>query len=305
MGVMSSSTSALDRDAALLRRFAAALDRELSTADAVRAALTSDNWRPRDRDHGVVALGACEYGGTTTVSLQAIVHRDRVAVLTARVSWSGAPGPAQLEIFHETIGGRLAPDRDTHSASRTTRDEVVIAALHAERIAALGPPPAVDVPPALAASFATLTALDGDVMVGDVFGYAATRTPGSLAIAALVAARRADVVAVGLRGPCPDGRVFAAQALLSGWATTRRAWPRLLRASSGRPPPEHVEDPTHHRDLGRVAVAGAVGGHELRPGALDEALELRREDDVAGEAVALRGDQEAGSLLRHAVERGE
>lgn len=261
----------LDRDAALLRRFAAALDRELSTADAVRAALTSDNWRPRDRDHGVVALGACEYGGTTTVSLQAVVHRDRVAVLTARVSWSGAPGPAQLEIFHETIGGRLAPDRDTHSASRTTRDEAVIAALHAERIAALGPPPAVDVPPALAASFATLTALDGDVMVGDVFGYAATRTPGSLAIAALVAARRADVVAVALRGPCPGGRVFAAQALLSGDAGPATAddrctvWDTTVAELLAETPSRPRHAAADHRPGPRIAILPQEFARGLRP----------------------------------------
>ena len=59
---------------------------------------------------------------------------------------------------------------------------------------------------------------------------------------------------------------------------------------------KNVEDPTHHRGLGGVAFARAIGGHELRAIAFDEALELGREDDVAGEAVALRGDEQARTL---------
>ncbi len=59
------------------------------------------------------------------------------------------------------------------------------------------------------------------------------------------------------------------------------------------------------RGHGRVAVAGPVGGDELRSDALDEALELRRDDDVAGEAVALRRDEQARAAGLHAVERGE
>nr|MBA3463193.1 hypothetical protein [Deltaproteobacteria bacterium] len=103
---------------------------------------------------------------------------------------------------------------------------------HAARAVLLGPIPTPDIPAALESAYNELTGLH----VG-VIGVGRVGVAGRLAeqpIAAIVAARRIDLLRAILRGPNPVGRVNAACALLAGFANllddTDREAIRIIKA---------------------------------------------------------------------------
>lgn len=208
----------LARDAVVLGRLAVLLDAAPRMSAELRAAFAED-WHARDLGFGASAETAGEPAGTLAIRLDVIAHRGRLARWTAGVYGPGELAPDQLATLQAALGERLQRPPDAPAATTTRCDEAVLAALHAERLAALGEPPALEVPPALREPLGVLTEL-GSLIVGERCGFAGERTPGHAATAAILASRRPDLLAIALRGANVGGRVFAARALLRSGAAT-------------------------------------------------------------------------------------
>lgn len=211
-----SRSDLLARDAAALARLAALLDTNPRACDAVQAAFP-DDWHARDLGFGASAATSGEAAGTLTIRLDVTAHDGRLALWTAGVYWPGEPAADQRAVLRAALGERMEP-RST-SAVLASRDEAVLAALHAARIAALGEPPALVVPPALRGPVDLLTEL-GSLIVGERCGFAGQPTPGHAALTTILGVRRPDLLAIPLRGANVGGRVFAARGLLRSGAVT-------------------------------------------------------------------------------------
>ena len=206
--------SAESRDREALQRLADLLAAGTPSLAALRSAVGGE-WLVRDLGFGASAETGGEPAASLTIRVDAICHEGQVVRLTAGVYWYAEPGPAQLAALQEVLGARLTRRPDAPAACATREDEAALAALHQAREAVLGAPPACAVPAALAPALAVLTEV-GSLIVGERCGFAGRPTPGHAATTALVAARRADLLAAALRGATAGGRVFAARALLRG-----------------------------------------------------------------------------------------
>ena len=201
-----------------------ALGRAELTVELLREiAGSSDVREDRAIGFGARRVRLSLYGGYTTIWVVILAEepdeagRSRVAALAfeqrgspetwaavaprLREAWKGFPATGALG-EHD---GWLAYER---------RDADRIAELRARTEAALGTVPATEVPSELAPAFELLTSPYEQLVIGRNCSYTGAPPPGAVEIRAIVAAGRFDLVRLVLRGPNPEGRVWAAHALL-------------------------------------------------------------------------------------------
>jgi len=139
--------------------------------------------------------------------------RSRIAEL--RIDQIGTP-----EVW-PTLAPRLraAWGREAREIERGLRverkDEELLGELRAQVQRELGTPPPLDVPAGLLPAFELLSSPMEDLVLGRMYGEDGAPPPGREEMAALVAAGRFDLVRAVLRGMNPEGRAWAAHALLT------------------------------------------------------------------------------------------
>ena len=227
----------LASDRKLYTRLAAFLDEPIPTpARITELAASPGPFAPRvDLGFGAAELTVAVSAGTANARVAAVVFAERVAQLQILISWSYGGRPQQLADLRAACGGRLtvvAEAPGVHTARADRRDADVSAALDAARASELGATTPPDVPAELRLDFEALTALRCGVISIGAVGVAARPSPQPLA--AIVGARRIDLLRAILRGPNSAGRVSAACALLTSFPealdASDRAAIRLVRS---------------------------------------------------------------------------
>lgn len=190
------------------------------TVEGLRRELGSPDVR-EDRDIGFGARRVClaAYGGYTTVWLRMLAEtpadgaESRVAWLAVSQSGSSASWELVAADLRAAWARPLREDRWELAFEWIEPERA--RALSERTEAALGGGVAVDVPAEHARAFTRLTSPSEDLIVGQEFSIEGLPPPGADEIRALVAAERFDLVRAVLRGLNPEGRVYAAHALLA------------------------------------------------------------------------------------------
>jgi len=152
------------------------------------------------------------YGGYMTARVVVVVFESKVAAIEARFdggdTWTAA-APKVLAAW----GG--APQKLPHGFTHARLDDELLARHRAAIEARLGPNERkFDLPKDLRDAYLTLVSPLASYDFGESCGFAGLKPEGRKAVEALLAAKRPDLVRRALRGPNPEGRVYAAQALL-------------------------------------------------------------------------------------------
>jgi hypothetical protein len=210
----------LARDLKRVEQLRAALALPELTVEALQRALQSPDVR-EDRDIGCGArrVELAAYGGYTTAWIDVLAragdrgHESRVAALRIVQRGSTDPPPGVVAALREAwkddaslVGAEFERERE---------DAKLFAALRADTGKALGGRVGAEVPDELRVAFDRLASWSHDLIVGDSFGIDGGPPPGAGEIAALAGAQRFDLVSAVLRGFNPEGRVYAAHALLA------------------------------------------------------------------------------------------
>ncbi len=191
------------------------------TVEGLQRALGSPDVR-EDRDIGFGARRVClaAYGGYTTVWLRVLAEAPADGG-ESRVAWLAVTQSGYVDswglVAAELRAAWARPVREEAQALAFERVEPERArALSKRTEEALGGSVAVDVPAEHARAFALLTSPCDDVIVGKAYSIDGGPPPGAEEIRALVEAGRLDLVRAVLRGLNPEGRAYAAHALLAG-----------------------------------------------------------------------------------------
>jgi hypothetical protein len=159
-------------------------------------------------------------------------YEEHVASIRARCT-PVAKGEALLRLY-ERLFPRWAPSADQGIAFAFD-DALVLREMNDVRAKALGALVAVVPPAPLRASYETLLEPSESLMFGHACGFGGTRPPGRREMDTLVTAGRFDLIRNVLRGPTPEGRAFAAEALRNAHRVTAddRATFAAIRRSGG------------------------------------------------------------------------
>lgn len=184
------------------------------TVDAFLERLdASDVDDDRKTGFGGRRLNAADFGGYTSSWIKIAGFEGRLVAIEIRVRGSGGSWPDISERLKAAWGKRFT------SIERGLRyrweDAPGLAKHRAAVEKALGKAPEAEIPKDLAAAFALLTSPYERLDVGDVCYEGGDAPEGKTATDRIVAAGRYDVLRRVLRGPNPDGRVYAARALLA------------------------------------------------------------------------------------------
>jgi hypothetical protein len=172
----------LARDFARVGQIVAALHEKELTVDGLTKHIAGCDIREdREIDFGARRLVIAAYGGYTTAWLHVLA---------------------------------VAPGDDEESAVVELRDEALARTLRAMVGNELGALERPDVPDELRAAFERLTSPFEDLVLGRYHGSDGGPPPGRPEVDALVASGRLDLVRAVLRGMNPEGRAWAAWALL-------------------------------------------------------------------------------------------
>lgn len=152
--------------------------------------------------------------GYTVWTLRALSWDDGLVRLHATCQVSGKEAEALASALIAFWGGDLEQS-DPTTFSVAWADETRFAAFEQRVAVELGELEPIELPDDLVPAYTLLTSLDSRLHVGEVCYYAATKPTGRVAIETLQASGRADLIRNVLRGLNPEGRVYAAQALLA------------------------------------------------------------------------------------------
>lgn len=209
----------LEEDLALVAELRWALAAQPFTVEALQRELGSSRYSCEGGELGAGArwVVLTLQGGHTTA---------RVAIFAASPGTEGGSAIARIEVEQG-----FKPDCDPRSMDRVEselrrawdpdatawkldlRFERVDRELEAALLSPAGGVLAVEPPEELAEAFRSLMDPDGELTVGIGCGYAGLPPNGNPQTAALVAARRLDLLRAVLHGPNPEARVYAAHAL--------------------------------------------------------------------------------------------
>lgn len=202
------------RDVAVARRIAGALP-ETKLADFLKKLEASSTEEDRTIGFGARRLRLALYGGYTTTWVTV-------------VSWGGGVGP--IDVFcHEGKEEIWAALRDRITGAYKGKEPAVgetglrVAVGHRadpdgfreERTKVLGPPLKIDPDPALEKAYLLLWSPLSDLVYGRMYGEGGDPPDGRDAVEKILAHERgAGLLDDILRGPNPEGRLYAAEALL-------------------------------------------------------------------------------------------
>ena len=209
----------LASDLERIEQVRAALAAPELTVEGLQEALESPDVR-EDRDIGFGArrVFLAAYGGYSTVWVRILAETGiadrpaRVARLT--VTQSGYSDSWSLVAEKLRAAWSRPVTAGESSLSFEHEDAELVLALTTKTETALGGRVDVEAPAELARAFATLIDPCGEAIVGASYSIDGGPPPGAVEIRALVEAGRFDLVRAALRGFNPEGRVYAAHALL-------------------------------------------------------------------------------------------
>lgn len=210
----------LARDLERIEQLRGALGASELTVEDIQRDLESPDVR-EDRDIGFGARRVClaAYGGYTTVWVRILAEarigegESRVARLT--VTQSGFADSWKLVAARLRAAWARPVRDDARSIEFEHEDSPLILALAKQTEAALGGREEVEVAVEHARAFELLTAPCEDVIVGQSYSIDGGPPPGAVEIRGMVDAGRFDLVRAVLRGFNPEGRAYAAHALLA------------------------------------------------------------------------------------------
>lgn len=163
------------------------------------------------------------YGGYTTIWVNLLAaepdEHGRSLIAALQFEQRGAPetwaviAPRLRKAWEGSPVASVLGERES-AITYERRDTERLAALRARTEKVLGAVDASAVPSELAPAFEMLTSPYEELVIGRSCFYAGVPPPGAEEISALVAAGRHDLVRRVLRGFNPEGRVWAAHALL-------------------------------------------------------------------------------------------
>jgi len=181
--------------------------------------------RPRELGLGIQVVHGVRPGGYCSARAAMLVHEGAIAQLQITATCSAKAWPRLGSFLAEKWGprGHDLKHRGYEGREILWSQETRVAALRRALAAELGPPEPADVPPALADAVEELTSPFASSHVSFIGGcyFAGSDPAGKKAIDALVKARRWDLVRLAARGLNPEGRVYAAHALLGAPADRR------------------------------------------------------------------------------------
>lgn len=204
------------KDTAIAKRIAAALPSgETKIEDFVRKLAPDDTDEDREIGFGARRLRLALFGGYTTA---------RVTV----IAWNGRVGPVEIRYDDvdpedwSQLRDRIAPaykGRDPAVSDTSLRVGVGHradpAGFREARAKTLGPPLGIDPDPSLEKAYVLLWSPFSDLVYGTMYGEDGGPPPGREALETLVAHDRGEALLDDvLRGPNPEGRLYAAEGLL-------------------------------------------------------------------------------------------
>jgi hypothetical protein len=204
------------KDVAVARRIAAALPPgDAKVEDFLKKLAANDTEEDRAIGFGARRLRVALYGGYTTTWVTVI-------------AWNGRVGP--VEVFcHEGDEAVWAVLKDRIAAEYKGRDPAIgatglraragqqadPAGFRDERTKVLGPPAAIDPDPKVADAYHLLWSPFSNLAYGQMQGEGGDKPDGRVAMESLLAHEQgAALLEDVLRGPNPEGRLYAAEGLL-------------------------------------------------------------------------------------------
>jgi len=145
-----------------------------------------------------------------------LVLRDHIAGVWVRAGYV-PKSPVWAGLRRAVLHARRSDIGHPHKAGYVTHEQVdraQVARFRSMVASQLGASIPVIVPAHLRAAYELLMALPSQIIFGTFFGYGSSPPPGRREIKALTRARRLDLLHNVLRGINPEGRVYAAEALL-------------------------------------------------------------------------------------------
>lgn len=214
----------LRSDETRIRQLRDALGRDALTVELLRKLTGSSDVR----DDRAIGFGARRvelalYGGYTTIWVRLLATApdehgaSRIAALEFEQRGPPETWPGFAARLRAAWTSGVAPVAIVERAPAFVferEDAQLVRELHAKAERELGAAPAAEVPAALAGAFRTLTSPFEALVLGRSCFYDGGPPPGAEATQALVDARRFDLLRVVLRGVNPEGRAWAAHALL-------------------------------------------------------------------------------------------
>lgn len=173
----------------------------------------------RDAGFGAHHIGFSLWLGTSSVEVEVVTASDPTwqptPVLAVRALHARLDDPHVGAAERAQILAAWGPNArsDASTVVYVWRDEAGLAALAERRAAQLGAPPSAEVPADLQGPYARLTSPFGESSVGVSEGIDGAHPEGVTDVAALLRAGRIDLLRRVLRGPNPEGRIYAAWAL--------------------------------------------------------------------------------------------
>jgi hypothetical protein len=223
-----------DKDAAVMSRLAGAIPPgDLSPDEFLERLDASDVEEHRELFPGARRIRAALYGGRATCFLTAVAHEDRVVEVAC--SYDLPP-----ELHDKLLSGRKDKPLWTREGDglrlrwsdgkRKTRFADALAA-------ACGKPEPAEVPADLAAACDLLASPLACFRYGWMEGEGGDPPAARNAIERLLAAKRLDLIRNIARGANPEGRVYAAEALLRSGRALSADEERLVAAVRGMKTP--------------------------------------------------------------------
>lgn len=138
------------------------------------------------------------------------------SVASASISYSGSISSeswSRVVAALKSVGLPVAPAQAQSAGYYLFEDRARLASLSRNIAAELGEPSTVKVPKSLAIAYAALMSPSSRLVFGSACGVAGSKPAGRVGAEALLKAKRVDLLNNILRGPSPEGRVYAVQAL--------------------------------------------------------------------------------------------
>jgi hypothetical protein len=205
----------LEQDVRLLRGLRGLLPPE---ARPISTVLPTPNG-PSIEAHGELGFGARRIervlrGGYTSWTVTGLAWNEHPIELTATCTVEGDAAEGLVSALIQLWGDNIQQTSPT-TFTISTQDEARAAAFRQHLSEELGEPVATPIPDTLAPHYELLTSPYSHLHVGEVCYVNAVKPQGRIAVETLQAAGRLDLIRNVLRGPNPEGRVYAAQALLT------------------------------------------------------------------------------------------
>lgn len=204
----------LEQDVRLLASLRGLFNAETGLVSGVLSHDTTNPDADKDLGFGGRHVERLLIGGYTRWQVNLLAFDDQPINLTVHCEVSGEAAEALASALVHLWKGEVQQRGPTSFVS-TYDDEVRFAAFRHRVAAELGATEPIAVPDNLAPAYDLLTSLDSRLHVGTVCYVDARKPDGRVAIETLQAAGRLDLIRNVLRSLNPEGRIYAAQALLA------------------------------------------------------------------------------------------